>query len=134
MCVPSDVFNDSSFLQTDSGDYLLLSPGAQSVVADFEQGIIVEEEEEEDGEYCYLSVRREGRPVVLISDCVSIIGEEDAEKQISLADTDDTDASKADQSPAAIDKEPDEEIDESMEVTEEVWLTRLSVSNLTTFA
>ena len=43
----SEVFNDTSFLQTESGDYLLLSPGGQSfAAADFDQGVIIEEEEE----------------------------------------------------------------------------------------
>ena len=42
----SEVFNDTSFLQTESGDYLLLSPGGQSfAAADFDQGVIIEEED-----------------------------------------------------------------------------------------
>ena len=41
-----ELFNDTSLLQTESGDYLLLSPGGQSfAAADFDQGVIIEEEE-----------------------------------------------------------------------------------------
>lgn len=40
----SDVYNDSTFQQTDSGDYLLMSPSGQSLAAELDQGIIVEEE------------------------------------------------------------------------------------------
>jgi len=46
LSVTSDMFNDSSVLQTENGDYLLLSPGALSVAGtETEQGIIIEEGE-----------------------------------------------------------------------------------------
>ena len=41
------MYNDSSFLQTESGDYLLMSPGGESLAAEIDQGVIVEEEEVE---------------------------------------------------------------------------------------
>jgi len=41
----SDVYHDVSFTQTEAGDYLLLSPGSQSVMTELEPGVVTVEEE-----------------------------------------------------------------------------------------